>query len=321
MAIAVLSQVKKALSNLNSREVRAAAERPVTIGLVGASAESLGRMETYFAPPHLSPERRAQAVRLLVRGGSAHCTLNIYESNLLRPARAFSFDPDAPDDCVRRILRAHEDLVLPLARSLYPFRKPAAHQLIRSIAKENALFCLATAIPDVVPSLGSMPWAAGEFGSDAAFLTANQIRMAFYLAAASDRPVGYPRAEIGDRIDCRGRVRMARAGSRAGRQSAVRRRIDSESRHRLCGNLRRGRIARTAVPAGLRIHSRASAKPCTKKPTNTDARSRACCWRGCGRKRRARADRAARSRKPESRRRGSGLVRSNPRLRFFRSPA
>ena len=51
MAIAVLSQVKKALSNLNSREVRAAAERPVTIGLVGASAESLGRMETYFAPP------------------------------------------------------------------------------------------------------------------------------------------------------------------------------------------------------------------------------------------------------------------------------
>ncbi len=191
MAIAVLSQVKKALSNLNSREVRAAAERPVTIGLVGASAESLGRMETYFAPPHLSPERRAQAVRLLVRGGSAHCTLNIYESNLLRPARAFSFDPDAPDDCVRRILRAHEDLALPLARSLYPFRKPAAHRLIRSIAKENALFCLATAIPDVIPSLGSLPWAAGEFGSDAAFLTANQIRMAFYLAAASDRPVGF----------------------------------------------------------------------------------------------------------------------------------
>ena len=190
MAIAVLSQVKKALSNLNSREVRAAAERPVTIGLVGASAESLGRMETYFAPPHLSPERRAQAVRLLVRGGSPLCTLNIYESNLLRPARAFSFDPDAPDDCVRRILRAHEDLALPLARSLYPFRKPAVHRLIRSIAKENALFCLATAIPDVIPSLASLPWAAGEFGSDAAFLTANQIRMAFYLAAASDRPVG-----------------------------------------------------------------------------------------------------------------------------------
>ena len=191
MALAVLSQVKKALAHLNSRDVREAAERPVSIGLVGASAESLGRMETYFAPPHLSPERRAEAVRMLVRGGSSHCTVNIYESNLLRPAQAFSFDPDAPDDCIRRILKVREDLALPLARSLYPFRKPAAHRLIRSIAKENALFCLATAIPDVIPSLASIPWAAGEFGSDAAFLTANQIRMAFHLAAASDRAVGY----------------------------------------------------------------------------------------------------------------------------------
>ncbi len=191
MALAVLSQVKKAISSLNSRDVREAAERPVTVGLVAASAESLGRMETYFAPPHLSPERRVQAVQLLVRGGSPDCSINIYESNLLRPADAFSFDPDAPDDCVRRILRAREDLALPLARSLYPFRKPAAHRLIRSIAKENALFCLATAIPDVIPSLASIPWSVGEFGSDAAFLTANQIRMAFYLAAASDRAVGY----------------------------------------------------------------------------------------------------------------------------------
>ena len=191
MALAVLSQVKRALSNLNPRDVRELAERPVCVGLVGASAESLGRMETFFAPAHLSPERRAEAVRLLVRGGSSNCTINIYESNLLRPAQAFSFDPDAPDDCVRRILRTHDELALPLARSLYPFRKMAAHRLIRTIAKENALFCLATAIPDVIPSLASIPWAAGEFGSDAAFLTANQIRMAFFLAAASDRAVGY----------------------------------------------------------------------------------------------------------------------------------
>src|ERR1700691_505381 len=112
MALAVLSQVRKAISNLNSREVREAAERPVSIGLVGASGEALGRMETYFAPPHLSPERRAEDVRLLERGGSAgnQRDVEIYESCLLRPARAFSFDPDAPDDCVRRILRAREDL-------------------------------------------------------------------------------------------------------------------------------------------------------------------------------------------------------------------
>jgi hypothetical protein len=191
MAIAVFSQVKKALSNLNSKEVRAIAETPVTIGLVAASDEAMGRMETYFAPPHFSPDRRAQAACKLVRGGSTRCDIEIYESSLLRPARAFSFDPEAPDDCVRRILRAREDLALPLARNFYPFRKPVSHHLIRTVAKENALFCLATALPDVVPSLASLGWSVGEFGSDAAFLTMNQIRMAFHLAAASDREVGY----------------------------------------------------------------------------------------------------------------------------------
>jgi hypothetical protein len=186
----VFRQVKNAFSNLNPRAVREAADRPVSIAIVAASAESLGRMETYLAPPHLSPDRRAQSVRMLKRGGSG-CDVEIYESSLLRPARAFSFDPEAPDDCVRRILRAREDLMLPLARNLYPFRKQAVHRIIRSCAKENALFCLATALPDVLPGIISIPWAAGEFGSDAAFLTMNQMRMAFSLAAASDRPVGY----------------------------------------------------------------------------------------------------------------------------------
>ena len=43
-----------------------------------------------------------------------------------------------------------------------------------------------------------LPWAIGEFASDTAFLTMNQIRMAFLIAAASDRPIGYreQRSEI-----------------------------------------------------------------------------------------------------------------------------
>jgi hypothetical protein len=191
MGVAVFGQVKRALSNLNPQEVVASASRPVRIGLVAPSNEALGRMETYFAPPHLSHDRRAEAVRMLIRGADSHCDLVIYDAGLLRPAGAFCFDAESPEDSVRRILRAREDLTLPLARSLHPFRKPAAHRLIRTVAKENALFALATALPDIVPSLASIPWAVGEFGSDAAFLTMNQIRMAFQLAAASDRAVGY----------------------------------------------------------------------------------------------------------------------------------
>ena len=191
MALAVLRQIKGALSSLNPGVVREDADRVVRISLVAASPESLGRMETFFAPPHFSMERRAEAVRLLVRGPALGCDLEVYDSSLLRPSKGFALDLDAPDDCIRRILKKREDLMLPLARNLYPFRKPAAHKIIRAVAKENAMFSLATAIPDVIPSLASIPWAVGEFSSDTAFLTMNQIRMAFQLAAVSDRPIGY----------------------------------------------------------------------------------------------------------------------------------
>jgi hypothetical protein len=198
MAVAVLRQIRQALSTLNPQELREQAERPVQIGLMAASSEELGEMEQFFAPAEFSPERRAQAARLLVRGGGPGCDILIYHTSLLRPPKTFSFDPEAPGDCVRAILRARGDLQLPLARQLAPFRRLVACRMIRSIAKENALFCLATAIPDVVPSLAMIPWAMGEFASDTAFLTMNQIRLAFMLAAASDRSIGYreQRSEI-----------------------------------------------------------------------------------------------------------------------------
>jgi hypothetical protein len=198
MALAALRQIKQAISTLNPRELKESAERPICVGLVAPSEAALGRMETYFAPAHFSAERRAEAALMLRRGGGAGCVIEVYDSSVLRPRKAFSFDAEDPDACVHRILRAHEDLMLPLARRLAPFRKPVAHKIIQAVAKENAMFALATALPDVIPGLISIPWAAGEFASDTAFLTMNQIRMAFLLAAASDRKIGYreQRSEI-----------------------------------------------------------------------------------------------------------------------------
>lgn len=202
MPLPVFSQVKQALANLNPAEVRETAMKPVRVGLVAASQETLGAMETYLAPPHLSAQRRIEALRMLHRGGGPECDIEIYESSLLRPARAFSMDLEAPEDCLRRILRKRDDLALSLARQFYPFRKPAAQHVIRTVAKENALFSLATALPDVVPLVSWIPWAVGEFGSDAAFLTMNQIRMSFLLAALSDRIPGYreQRSEIASMV-------------------------------------------------------------------------------------------------------------------------
>jgi hypothetical protein len=198
MQIPVLHQVKQALGNLNPGEVRESALKPVRLGLVAASHDSLARMEAYLAPAHLSAQRRAEAVQMLQHTHVEDCDVVIYEASLLRPSQGFSLDLDTPEDCLRRILRQRDDLLLPLARQFFPFRKPAAQHVIRAVAKENALFCLATALPDVVPFLGWTPWALGEFGSDAAFLTMNQIRMAFLLAGLSDRTPGYreQRSEI-----------------------------------------------------------------------------------------------------------------------------
>src|SRR5262249_17230887 len=110
MSLAVFRQIKRALGNLNPHEVREEAQRPVTVKLVASSQYALGQMESFFAPPHLSPSRRAEAVRSLIRGGSQPCDVQIYESSLLRPTTAFSFDPDSPEDCIRRVVRAREDL-------------------------------------------------------------------------------------------------------------------------------------------------------------------------------------------------------------------
>jgi hypothetical protein len=41
-----------------------------------------------------------------------------------------------------------------------------------------------------VPSLVELPWAFGEFASDTMFLTGNQIRMAFAIAAACGKEGG-----------------------------------------------------------------------------------------------------------------------------------
>jgi uncharacterized protein (DUF697 family) len=192
----LFQQLKQALTSLNPGEVRADAARAIRVGLIASSPAALGRMETFLVPPHMPPTRRTEALRSLVRSGT-NCDIVLCESSLLAPPSAFSLDLDAPERCIREVLKARKDLLLPLARLFFPFRKPASLRIVKNIAKENALFCLATAVPDVIPFV-SLPWAIGEYGSDAVFLTANQIRMVFLLSAANDRAVGYgeQRSEI-----------------------------------------------------------------------------------------------------------------------------
>lgn len=193
-------QIRSALRHLNPNQVRAAAERPLSVGLVAASSETLAAMEDFLAPRIISRQRRMELMRVLHRvgdpGAPTSFDIEIYEEGLPRPAGGFTFYREAPERTVEEILQAREDLGLALARHFYPFRKPVANRIIQTVSRENAAFAVITAVPDIVPTLVAFPWAIGEFASDTAFITMNQVRMAFLLAAASDREVGYREQRI-----------------------------------------------------------------------------------------------------------------------------
>ena len=91
--------------------------------------------------------------------------------------------------------------------------------------------------PNVVPSVIDLPWAVGEFATDTAFLTMNQMRMALLLAAAHGRPVGYTRAESATGRHRRGSFRLAcdRAGTRG--QDSPGGRADSQSGRCVCRHM------------------------------------------------------------------------------------
>lgn len=183
--------VKAAIQNLDPQEVRSQADQPFRIGLHASSDQAYREMERFFVSHKMSEGRRNELSRILSRASDAERNdIDIYSHELATPHEGFYFSAQNPDRTVREILERRPDLALPLARSLYPFRRPVVHRIIGKISKENALFAVATAVPDIVPLL-SLPWALGEFASDTAFITANQFRMAFFLAGASDRPIGY----------------------------------------------------------------------------------------------------------------------------------
>jgi hypothetical protein len=194
MAFGIMNSLRSAYSSLNPEQVRQLAAQPLTIELVADTEESYADMEAYFMPAITSAEDRAAGLLKLHRAsnpdkpGSADVV--IFEEGLPCPKDGFTFHRDHPERTIEEILEARSDLEVPLARNFIAFRQPAIRRIVNRIARENALFAIVTAMPNVIPSLFELPWAVGEYATDSAFLTVNQVRMAFLVAAASGRGVG-----------------------------------------------------------------------------------------------------------------------------------
>ena len=187
---------------LRPDEVRKRAEEPVRFGLVAADDWGYSEMENFLLPDTMARplriERAGQVHRASERDAPEKVDIVLYQHGIPSSEDVFVFQPEDPDAAIHEILAEHDDLSLPLARQFPAFRKPVVEDLIQSVARENALFAITTALPNVIPNLIELPWAFGEFASDTVFLTANQIRMAFVIAAASGREIGvsHQKAEI-----------------------------------------------------------------------------------------------------------------------------
>jgi hypothetical protein len=190
-----VKQARAAMSHLNPEAVRELAQRPVHFGLISSTPSGYADMEDFLIPLALEREVRVERYGLVHRAADpnppAEVDIVLYEEGLDVPEGAAVFHRDDLRRTVSAVLDANEVLGVPLARQFPVFRPAVVEHIIHSVARENALFALATALPDVIPSMIELPWALGEWASDTAFMTANQFRMAFLIAAAHGGHAGF----------------------------------------------------------------------------------------------------------------------------------
>ena len=190
----LVKQVRSGLSVLNPEEIRKLSHRPVHIGLVAAD-DGYREMEALLEPATAEGEQPVRLAGFVHRAGDPGSPdtvdLVLYQQGIPRPNGAYTFYGNDPLRTVREILDSNPKLAPALARRFPVFRGKVVDRIIKSVAKENAIFAVVTALPDVIPTLAEIPWIFGEFASDTAFITGNQIRMAFLIASACGREIGY----------------------------------------------------------------------------------------------------------------------------------
>ena len=180
-----IKQARKAVGMLNPDEVGRRARQPVRIGLVAFDGAGYAAMEDFLGPALDRVYRAGDP------GAPDKVDVVLYQQGIPCPDGAYILRFDDPAATIAEILHDHRDMELALARQFAPFRKVVVERIIQTVSRENAMFAVATALPNLVPNLGELPWAFGEFASDTAFQTANQVRMAFLIAAACGKEVGY----------------------------------------------------------------------------------------------------------------------------------
>jgi len=199
MPLSVIKDIRKIYAGLNADEIRGSAYQDLDIGLIAGSDAGYDALEDFLAPALMNDAARAEALRGVYRTEQtpdARPHFVLAAPGVPAPAGSFILDPSNPERTIRGIAATHQHLELAIARRYPRFREAVADRVIHRVSRENALFALVTALPNVIPSVIDLPWAIGEFATDTAFLTMNQIRMALIMAAMHGRPVGYAEQKV-----------------------------------------------------------------------------------------------------------------------------
>ena len=190
MNLHLIKDIRSAYSNLKPGSVRELAEKNVAIGIVTSDDDKAEFIRSFLGPSDGIVERVSE------RAPAEKFALLLVEPGLPRPQRGYEFHFRDPDVTLESILDAHQELEVSLARNYPAFRAKVVDRIVTRTARENALFSVMTALPNVLPNFLELPWAVGEFASDTAFLTMNQVRMAFLIAAANDHEIGYDEQKV-----------------------------------------------------------------------------------------------------------------------------
>jgi uncharacterized protein (DUF697 family) len=193
-SIAVLKDIRKIYAGLNADEIRGSAHRALNVGLIASSEEGYLTLEHFLAPRWLEEGARTEALRAIRRvNGTPPSAFDfvLCTDGVALPGNGYALDPVDPKLTTKAVIASNSDLELAIGRTFPVFRRAASDRIVNRIARENAMFSLVTALPNVIPSVIDLPWAVGEFATDTAFLTMNQIRMALVMAALHGQTVGY----------------------------------------------------------------------------------------------------------------------------------
>lgn len=202
MANGTLKTIWKAVRQLDPSRVAREARRPFTLAIVGASAEEITAIREFLVGSTPSWEDMQCAERVL------RCYVVPLDDEQLREIRKADFilategagiekiapfDLSNPNERMRAIAgsRRGTDLRLALGSCLPAFRPEIARKIVREVCRENAIFVIATALGDVIPSPLLPLIGIVEAASDTVVLTANQVRMLFMLGAVYGVRVGY----------------------------------------------------------------------------------------------------------------------------------